>query len=174
MSTYDNLKSVVRISGLSSEQIMVKRSVRQGGVLSTFLYLVYVNDLLKDLELSGYGAKVMSVSCGNPAFADDVSLLALTPFHLQKMVDIVFKFCEHWSVSINVAKSSVTVFTKSRSQPIANIVYGDCPIIQTDSFVHLGILYSYNLKYKDKICQRLQKAKNALFSNRAFLAFCKR
>ena len=89
MSTYDNLKSVVRISGLSSEQIMVKRSVRQGGVLSTFLYLVYVNDLLNDLELSGYGAKVMSVSCGNPAFADYVSLLALTPFHLQKMVNMI-------------------------------------------------------------------------------------
>jgi len=129
MSTYDSLKSVVRISGFSSDQIMVKRSVRQGGVLSTFLYLVYVNDLLNDLERSGYGAKVMSVSCGNPAFADDVSLLALTPFYLQKMVDIVFQFCKHWSVSINVAKSSVTVFTKSRSQPIANIVDGDCPII---------------------------------------------
>jgi len=27
-----------------------------------------------------------------------------------------------------------------RSQPVENIVYGDCPIIQTDSFVHLGIL----------------------------------
>jgi len=120
--------------------------------------------LLNDLERSGYGAKVMSVSCGNPAFADDVSLLALTPFHLQKMVDSVFQFCKHWSVSINVAKSSVTVFTKSRSQPIANIVYGDCPIIQTESYVHLGILYSYNPKYKDKISQRLQKAKNALFS----------
>jgi len=95
MSTYDNLKSVVRISVLSSDQIMVKRSLRQGGVLSNFLYLVYVNDLLNDHELSGYGAKVMSVSCGNPAFADDVSVLGLTPFYLQKMVDIVFKFCKH-------------------------------------------------------------------------------
>ena len=75
------------------------------------------------------------------------------------MVDIVFQFCKHCSVSIYVAKSNVTVFTKSRSQPIANIVYGDCPIIQTESFVHLGILYSYNLKYKDKISQRLQKLK---------------
>jgi len=48
------------------------------GVLSTFLYLVYVNDLLNDLEHSGYGVKVVSVSCGNSEFADDVALFALT------------------------------------------------------------------------------------------------
>ena len=43
-------------------------------------------------------------------------------------------------------------------------MYGDRPIKQTDSFVHLGSFYSYNLKNSDKIHQRLQKAKHALFS----------
>jgi len=43
---------------------------------------VIVNDLLNDIERSG--SKVMSVCCGNPAIADDISLLALTPVHLQK------------------------------------------------------------------------------------------
>ena len=38
MSTYNNLKAVVRISGQTSAPINVNRSVRQGGVLSTFLY----------------------------------------------------------------------------------------------------------------------------------------
>jgi len=164
VSLYDNLKSVVRTSGSTSAPIMVKRSVRQGGVLSTVLYLVYVNDMLNEIQSSGCGTKVMSLCCGNPTFADDISLLALTPWHLQKMVDIVFCYCKQWNVSINVEKSSVTVFTKSRSQPSVNIMYGDRPIKQTDSFVHLGIYYPYNLKNSDKINQRLQKAKNALFS----------
>ena len=74
IATYTNIKAYVQISGLTSDAIVVSCSVRQGGVLSTFLYLVYVNDLLNDLELSGYGCKVLSVVAGNPAFADDISL----------------------------------------------------------------------------------------------------
>jgi len=54
IATYTNLKAYVQISGLTSESIAVSRSVRQSGVFSTFLYLVYVNDLLNDLALSGY------------------------------------------------------------------------------------------------------------------------
>ena len=82
MSINNNLKVAVRISGLTSDTSLVKSSVRQVEVFLTFLYLVYVNDLLNDLEASGYGSKVMSICCGNPAFADDISLLVLTPFHL--------------------------------------------------------------------------------------------
>jgi len=36
--------------------------------------------------------------------------------------------------------------------------------MQTDIFMHLGIVYSFNLKETDRVSQRLQKAKNALFS----------
>jgi len=117
MSLYDTLKSVVRTSGSTSAPIMVKRIVRQVVVLSTCLYLVYVNDLLNENQSSGCGTMVMSMCCGNPTFADDISLLALTLWHLQKMVDMVFRYCKQWNVSINVETSSVTVFTKSRSQP---------------------------------------------------------
>ena len=85
-------------------------------------------------------------------------------YHLQRTIDIVYQYCQHWNVSINVDNSSVTVFTNRRLQPPANISYGDYPIVQTDSFVHLGILYSFNLKNKDRISQRLQKSKNAKFS----------
>ena len=113
IATYTNLKAYVQITGLSSGAIAVSCSVRQGGVLSTFLYLVYVSDLLNDIELSGYGCKVLSVAAGNPAFADDISLLALTPFHLQMMLNIVYSYCQQWNVAINVDKSSVSVFTKN-------------------------------------------------------------
>jgi len=132
--------------------------------LSRFLYLVYINNLLDELESSGYGSKVMSVCTGNPAFTDDILLLALTPSHLQRLVDIVHTFCLHWKVSVNVDKSSITVFTKRRAQPSACIWYGDQVIKQTASFVHLGISYCFNTKIKDRIFCRLQKAKNALFS----------
>ena len=106
-------------------KIRQNRAIRQGGVLSTFLYLVYIDDLLNDLERSGQGVKVMSVNAGNPTFADDISLIALTPFHLQKLLDIVECYCKQyqWKVSINVDNSSVTVFTKKQTQPVVAASY---------------------------------------------------
>ena len=54
------------------------------------------------------------------------------------------------------------VFNKNNYPPV-NIFYGGRHISWTDSFVHLGIHYSFNLKNKDRISQRLHKTKHALF-----------
>jgi len=143
MSLYKYLKAVVQIAESSSDIILVKRKVRQGGVFSTFLYLVYVNDLLNVLEISGCVSKVISVQGGNPTFADDISLLALTPLHLQRMIDSMFKFCHQWDVSINVDKSTITLLTKSCSKPVVNTPFSDHPIKQTKSFVHLGFFFHF-------------------------------
>jgi len=72
MSTYDNLKSVVRISGPSSDQIMVNVVSAKVGYCQLFCTLSTLINCLMTLKFnstSGYGSRVMSVSCGNPAFA---------------------------------------------------------------------------------------------------------
>jgi len=83
-ASYTDLKSVVRVASSTSGPFDVVRGVRQGGVVSPFLYLVNVNDLLNDLEASQNGAKVMSVNTENPTFADDILLLALSPTTFRK------------------------------------------------------------------------------------------
>ena len=77
--SYERLKCVIRVNGLTSVSVNVERGVRQGGVLSCFLYMVYVDELLTSLERSTAIAKVLSVNSGGPTFADDISLIALTP-----------------------------------------------------------------------------------------------
>ena len=116
-ASYTNLKSVVRVASTTSGPFDVARGVRQGGVVSTFLYLVYVNDLLNDLEASKNGAKVMTVNTGNPTFADDIALIALFPLHLQKMVDIVYRYCYYWNIYMNAQKSHVMVFSQKGIVP---------------------------------------------------------
>ena len=66
------MRAVVRVSGYLSECFDVKQGVGQGTILSTFLFLVYVNDL-NGLEISDYWSKIMSVSSDNPTCANDNS-----------------------------------------------------------------------------------------------------
>jgi len=64
--------------------------VRQGGVLSPFLFAVYVNDLIVELRRSGLGLYTGSTFTG--ANADDNALTACSCLHLQKLISICMAF----------------------------------------------------------------------------------
>ena len=121
----------------------IRNYSRNAPVLSTFLYLVYVDELLSSLSASPYGAKVMSVICSNPAFADDISLISTSPYSLQRLIDIVYQYCRAWNIEINVDKLNIIVFSQSKKSLKAEIVYGEKFPAQTNSLVHLGIVWNY-------------------------------
>lgn len=64
---------------LYSDWFPVSQGVRQGEVLSTFLYLVFINDLLQELEEQSIHIGIYDITSSNPTLADDISLIALSP-----------------------------------------------------------------------------------------------
>jgi hypothetical protein len=70
------------------------RRVRQGNVLSTKLYLVFVNDLINELEDSKQGALLHDLNASSPVQADDISIVTTNRQSSQIMVDI----CELYSI----------------------------------------------------------------------------
>ena len=55
MTWYSNITMIVKWDGSYSNSCSVKREVRQGGVLSPLLFNVYLNVLVKSLEISSLG-----------------------------------------------------------------------------------------------------------------------
>ena len=163
-TSYTTLQCKIKLSNATSMPFEVIHGVRQGGVFSTFLYLVYLDQLLRELEISKHGAKLMSTEGGNPTFADDISFIAVSPLFLQQLVDIVYRYCYTWNIDINVGKSNTVVFNKRRSIPQVGILYGHQNIEQSDNATHLGILHSSNLKMRSRIQERLLKARHAFYS----------
>jgi len=49
LNAYTDITSTVVVSSLRSRWFPLKRGLRQGGTLPTFLYLVHINDLLNSL-----------------------------------------------------------------------------------------------------------------------------
>ena len=149
---------------MTSLPVKVERGVRQGGVLSTFYYLVYVDQLLKDLEKSKHTVRVMSIKSGNTTFADDISLSALSPYSLQFLLDMVYKYSKIWRFSISVNKSCLMTFTYKRNNSDIDLLLGDCYLQQVQYTTHLGITQDSNLKLGRRITDRCQKAKNSFFA----------
>ena len=102
--SYTDLKCNVRLNGICSGPVPVQRGVRQGGVLSTLLYLAYINDLLLELQSSQRSANIFSLKGGNPTLADDITIMAVSPNNLQRLLDIVYVYAQTWLSEISTSK----------------------------------------------------------------------
>ena len=87
---YTNQTLQVKWKSITGKPFSVSNGVKQGGVLSTILFAVYVDGLLHILEKSGVGCYVGHKFMGAVSYADDIKLLTPTCKGLRKLV----KICE--------------------------------------------------------------------------------
>ena len=161
IESYSKMSCSVKCNGKTSYPVPITRGVRQGGVLSTFLYLVFIDELLLLLQRSKSSLSVFSVRCGNPTLADDISLIATSPNNLQELINIVYRYSIKWQFSINCTKSCIVQFRKQKRDAPLSLWYGNSRLPETTNAMHLGILQDSSLKLSHRIRERCQKAKNS-------------
>ena len=59
-----------------SQYFEPSNGVKQGGVLSPILFNMYIDKLLLELKVSGYGCHINNTFVGALCYADDVALLS--------------------------------------------------------------------------------------------------
>ena len=167
-SLHENAKSSVKWDGNISEPFNVNQGVRQGGILSTDLYKLYINPLLDRLETSGLGLKIGNISVSNTACADDIALISEIPDEAQTLVNMAtdFAFMEGYqlqptkSVVINVSsKKNQTYNSKSPLQMGSN----NMPFV--DNAVHLGIIRTTSLRGNTttNVDENIKKARRSAY-----------
>lgn len=82
----------------------VSQGVRQGGILSTFLYLVFINDLLQEIQSQCSNTGIYNIASSNPTLADDISCIALTPVVIQNILTTAYKYSTNWRFKFNADK----------------------------------------------------------------------
>ena len=135
---YRTASSTVLWAQQASRPFNIRQGVRQGGVLSPFLYCLFVDQLLDILTASGFGVSIDNIYCGAPMYADDLALVAGSPEELQAMLDIVHNYAQKW-------KSVVMVFgettrTRRLARSARKWTLGDEVLKEVDEQHHLGIL----------------------------------
>ena len=80
--------------------------MRQGGILSPYLFAVFMDELSCILNESIYGCK-LGIKINHLFYADDLCLLASSVFALQKLLDICNEFAMSNSIVFNERNLSV-------------------------------------------------------------------
>ena len=124
-----------------SELVTVTNGVKQGGVMSPILFIVYMDELLQYLSSSGVGCYIGNVFCGSFGYADDVILLSPTLMSMNKLLSICERFAVEYDVLFNSKKSKLIVYNTRRQGTSGNSIelsFMNGKILQSNSEKHLG------------------------------------
>ena len=167
LAMYCKQQANVRWNGKLSHAFPVKNGVKQGAVISPFLYCIYIDDLFKILRKKRNGCWVNSFFVGIVGYADDLLLIAPSIDSLQDMV----KSCEKYGASHNLTFSTHSDIKKCKTKcmafikkqrPLRHIKLNGNNLPWVDSFKHLGVKVGNK---SNGLAQDLM-AKRALYVNK--------
>ena len=104
---YTNMKEVVYVDGFYSRTYTLQQGTRQGGILSPWLFLVYINDLITELEQTGWGFFLHQKFYRSPMFADDLTVLSRVKVGLDNLLKCLNEYVTKWHIVLNIKKTVI-------------------------------------------------------------------
>lgn len=120
---YTGMKEFLFIEGKSSRSYRLEQGTRQGGVLSPWLFLVFIINLIEELHRTNAGISLHRVYLGSPMFADNLTMLTRVKSGLDTMLYSAWRYSDKWKFKFNSKKTILITFGENQiehnmNQPI--------------------------------------------------------
>jgi len=128
---------------------------RQGGVLSPYLFAVYLDDLSNELNNVKAGCYVGEVLLNHLMFADDICVFCPSVRWLQRILDVCQTYAESHGIIFNCNKTVCMTFKarSAKSTATPSLKLGGQYVKSVDQYKYLGIVLDTELS-DDKDIQR--------------------
>ena len=138
LNMYIQQKLQVKWNNHKSHKFNVTNGVRQGGVLSPFLFSVYMDELLVTLKNNGVGCHMGHHFVGAFGYADDIILLCPSLAGMRGMVKICEDYATLHNILFNGKKSVYLVFGDYKYK--VSLTVKNEKVTRSESAIHLGHL----------------------------------
>ena len=115
---YHDMEEYVCIDGSNSRTYKLHQGTLQGGVLSPWIFLIFINDLITELKDTKAGVTINNLEMGSPMFADDLTLLARLKWGLDLMLEVVNNFGNRWRLVFSNKKAVILTFGESSKKNV--------------------------------------------------------
>ena len=167
---YWNQRAAVRVEGEESDDIVIKRGVRQGCILSPTLFNLYseaiISEALTDLDC---GIKVNGRVINNLRYADDTVLIASTESDLQKIVDRLNESSLKAGLRMNAQKTKVMVISKRTNLSLKISVSGE-KLDVVRKYKYLGTWLTEDWESDTEVKTRIEVSRSAFNQMRPILS----
>ena len=102
---YQTQLLTIKWCNYNSSSFNVSNGVRQGGILSPWLFNVFIDNLSNTLNKCNVGCYLNNVSFNHIQYADDSVIIAPSPTGLQRLLDICEKFARDNDMIFNSKKT---------------------------------------------------------------------
>ena len=144
------------VDGKKSEMLEIKAGVPQGSRLGPLLFIIYINDIAKDIE-----SDIL-------IFADDNSLFATgsdpaeTVAQLNRDLIKISNWADIWKVKFNAKKSKDIIFSNKYINYSPPLILNKNFIDRVNLHKHLGVYLSSSLNWSEQIKEVCLKANRKL------------
>ena len=152
-----NRRQRVVVGGKSSPSLHIHAGVPQGSILGPLLFLIFINDMTRDLHLECH------------QYADDTTLVHFsnTPLvmhhYITQQLSILSQWAEQWRVTFNPHKTLYMYITNKRRRPqLGPIMLDNTVIAEASSHTNLGLLITNKLSWTSHISMVTEKAQRRL------------
>ena len=130
--------------------------VRQGGILSPYLYNIYMDQLSVKLNQLDIGCCIGDKSLNNLMYADDICCFAPSFKGLQRLIDTWVEFAANHNIFFNCRKTKAMYFPCKFFKTTDNLTVNDQHVEFVNSIKYLGVTVSNVLSDELDIKARLR------------------
>ena len=122
-SIFMKSKVCVHFNGSFSNSWQIKQGVRQGGILSAYLFTYYIDDILKRVFSEDIGCRIGVNKFNVLAFADDIVLISPSAGGLRFLMNIFKDSVGVHRLYLNVNKTKIMVFRNKKKKVFEDIPF---------------------------------------------------
>ena len=163
-SFYSESRACVKGESGVSEWFDVRVGLRQGCVMSPWLFNMYMDGVVREVnarvqergvEMIGQEGNVWEVN--QLLYADDTVLIGDSKESLQRLLNEFNNVCERRKLKVNVGKSKVMVCGKVERRERLNLRLNEEILEEVDSFRYLGSIVSKNGGVSEDVISRVNE-----------------
>jgi hypothetical protein len=154
-----------------TKPVDIQRGTIQGDTLSPYLFIIFLEPLLRWLERRnlGYKLKTSQYTINSTAYADDLAIITNNIKSIQPQINKIDKFCQWAGMELGIPKCAITGCPNNKPMPATtfkayiqshNIKYRCQPIPvlhQNEPYIYLGIQLIPSLKWKTQQTTTMNK-----------------
>lgn len=169
---YQDLQTCVVVNGQKSRKFSISKWVLQGDVLSTTVFVIFVDFLLKKIQSLGErmsiyvdGHRVQDVTFTDLNYANDVTVVTETADGMHNVLKTIKGWCSTWCMQVNAKKTEIMIVRprgcKKADETDLNFSYGGKLINVIKSTKYLGVIFNDDFMWNHQFKFTLSRARKA-------------